>query len=228
MASDNVKVIGTIVVGVFVAAWLFSDDGSDDSAATATAASQNTSASETEPAGSAPETAPEVAAEPEIEATPPSPPPPPPSPWRVRESVSQMDDSRSVYLTTQSNERIPGRFGRSPGKATLYVRCVENTTALLLQMNGNHMTSSPYHDWGDVRMRIDDNPAFTKSMTESTNNQSLGLWGGGQSIPVIRRMFDAELLTMRATPYSESPITMTFDITALKDEIAPLREACHW
>ncbi|WP_193090836.1 type VI secretion system-associated protein TagO [Halomonas colorata] len=218
---DGLKVIATIVAGVFIIGWFTKDNDSPSDSRTSEPSAASLAVAEEAPP---PTTA---DPEPQEDATP-APPPKPRSPWRVREETSPMDDSKSVFLSTKSNERIPGRYGSPSGNATLYVRCVENTTALVLQMNGNHMTSSQYHDWGHVQMRIDDKQAFTKSMNASTNHQSLGLWRGGQSIPVIQRMFDAELLTMRATPYSESPITMTFDISQLKDEIAPLREACHW
>ncbi|MGQ7253944.1 type VI secretion system-associated protein TagO [Vreelandella titanicae] len=219
---DNWKVIGTIAAGVLILGWLLNDDAEDTESATN--ASSVVSTSEADEASSAePETS-----QPEEEPPAPTPPPEPRSPWQVSEEVSPMDDSKNVYLSTRANEALPGRYGRSVARPTLYVRCVENTTALILNMDGHFMASSDYHTWGHVDMRIDDGQAFTKSMRESTNNKALGLWNGGTSIPVIRQMFGADQLTMRATPHSESPMTMTFDITGLEEEIAPLREACHW
>lgn len=150
------------------------------------------------------------------------------NPWRLRQGVSQIDDSPSVSLHTRSNERIGDRFGRNAAPATLTLSCLENTTRLLINMNNNHMASSPYHDWGHVTMRIDGRQAFTRRMQESTDNSVLGLWRGGQSIPVIRDMFGAEKLTVRATPFGQSPITVTFDINGLQEEIQPLRQACNW
>ncbi|WP_438455400.1 type VI secretion system-associated protein TagO [Vreelandella venusta] len=220
---DNLKVIGTIAAGVFIVGFLINDDSED-----AKPASRNTvsvvSDSEAEQAPASDTSA----AQGNQEPAKPTPPPAPASPWRVSEEISPMDDSKNVYLSTRSNETIPGRYGRSTARPTLYVRCVENTTALVLHMDGHHMASSEYHNWGHVEMRIDDGRAFTKSMRQSTNNRSLGLWNGGSSIPVIRQMFGADQLIVRATPYSESPMTMTFDISQLEDEITPLREACHW
>ncbi|MGP9679943.1 type VI secretion system-associated protein TagO [Halomonas sp. AOP27-A1-41] len=224
---DNLKVIGTIVAGVLILGWFASENesadeivqaGADDYKAYMESSGERSLQKEPEP-----EPQPETS-----ESAEPPPPPAPVSPWRVSEEISPMDDSKNVYLSTRSNETIPGRYGRSTARPTLYVRCVENTTALVLHMDGHHMASSEYHNWGHVEMRIDDGRAFTKSMRQSTNNRSLGLWNGGSSIPVIRQMFGADRLIVRATPYSESPMTMTFDISQLEDEIAPLREACHW
>lgn len=150
------------------------------------------------------------------------------NPWSIRQGTSQIDDSPSVSLHTRSNERVRDRFGRNAAPATLTLSCLENTTRLLINMNNNHMASSPYHDWGHVTMRIDSRQAFTRQMQESTDNSVLGLWRGGQSIPVIRDMFGAEKLTVRATPFGQSPITVTFDISGLQEEIQPLRQACNW
>ncbi|ATH77765.1 hypothetical protein CLM76_09250 [Vreelandella venusta] len=219
---DHFKVIGTVAIGVVIAWWLMSEP-EDNQPITAVSSTAEAVTGEPEPPPRD-----EAASEPAPEPPEASPPPTPRSPWRVNVNTSPMDDSRSVFLSTPSNERIPGRFGRSAGNATLFVRCMENTTSLILQMNGNHMASSPYHNWGHVQMRIDDKPAFTREMSASTNHESLGLWRGNQSIPVIRQMFGAERLTVRATPFSESPITMTFNIRQLEDEIGPLRESCNW
>ncbi|WP_237673798.1 type VI secretion system-associated protein TagO [Vreelandella profundi] len=219
----NLKVIGTIVAGVFIVGFLLNDDGEETEPTTRNTA-RVVSVSEAE---QTPNTDVDTNGD-NQEPAKPTPPPAPASPWRVSEEISPMDDSKSVFLTTRSNEAIPGRYGRSTARPTLYVRCVENTTALVLHMDGHHMASSQYHNWGHVEMRIDDGRVFTKAMRQSTNNRSLGLWSGGESIPVIRQMFGAERLIMRATPYSESAMTMTFNISQLEDEIAPLREACHW
>jgi len=65
-------------------------------------------------------------------------------------------------------------------------------------------------------------------MDESTDNKALGLWSGGESIPVIKKMFGKKQLIARMTPFSESPITVEMDITGLDAAIEPLRTACGW
>ena len=147
------------------------------------------------------------------------------SEWLVNEEASPIDDSRSVYLSVSSTDEIRNRYGR-PGHARLVVRCVENTTSMILTFANHHMTS--HRQYGTVTLRIDDETAFERRMSESTDNKALGLWNGGSSIPVIRSMYGNDVLTVRATPYSESPITAQFPITGLEEAITPLREACHW
>lgn len=166
--------------------------------------------------------------EPQQDSLPPTP-PEPRSSWSVSQNTSPIDDSTNVWLTTYSNEPVPHKYrsGRA-APARLQLRCMENTTALYIEFNGHHMASSRYHDWGDVDLRVDSRNARTIGMDASTDNSLLGLFRGGQSIPVIKSMFGAETLLVRATPFSESPITVTFDVRDLESEISPLREACHW
>lgn len=149
----------------------------------------------------------------------------PSSPWRVSESTSEIDDSPRVILSVSSSDLIRDKFGRV-GRGDLVLRCLENTTVLYVNFAGNFM--SDHGSYGNVTYRIDDAEARTARMRESTNHESLGLWSGGASIPVIKRMFGHDTLIVRATPYNESPVTITFPISGLSEEIKPLREACHW
>lgn len=146
--------------------------------------------------------------------------------WYVREETSQIDDSKTVTLSIVSSTTIPNRYGRGQGKASLILRCMENTTAMYMKFNGNFMAD--IGSYGNVTMRIDDSKAFTRSMNESTDNMALGLWSGGRSIPVIKKLMKGDSLVVRATPYNESSYTMTFPIKGLSKEIVPLRKACHW
>jgi len=148
------------------------------------------------------------------------------SPWYVSEETSQIDDSKTVTLSTVSTTTIPDRYGRRQGKASLVLRCMENTTSMYMKFNGNFMAD--HGSYGNVTMRIDDKKAFTRSMKESTDNMALGLWSGGRSIPVIKKLMKGDELIVRATPFNESSYTMTFNIKGLAEKVVPLRKACHW
>lgn len=147
------------------------------------------------------------------------------SSWMVNTSTSPIDDSTSVYMRVSSKESITDRLGR-PANADLWIRCNENTTSMIFKFAKHHMAS--LNQYGNVTLRVDNQQARTMRMHESTDNQAIGLWNGGSSIPVIRQLFDHDTLTVRATPYSESPITTQFPISGLKQAITPLREACNW
>jgi type VI secretion system protein VasI len=145
--------------------------------------------------------------------------------WVVEKSTSKLTDQPTVVMTTRSVETID--CGWSRGQISLTIRCHENTTSMLF-VTGCHMTSSEYNNYGDVTYRLDEEKARTVGMHESTNNRTLGLWRGGQSIPVIKSMFGKSQMVVRMTPFGESPFTANFDINGLETAITPLRQACHW
>lgn len=147
------------------------------------------------------------------------------SDWSVTTDVSPLDDSKSVYLSLTSTSPIMGRYGKFES-GTLYIRCFENTTSLFTVWGGHYMSDN--RGGGRVDYRIDDNPATHVSMQESSDNEALGLWNGGASIPFIKGLFGGEEIFMRASPFNESPVKMTFNISGLKVVIEPLREACNW
>lgn len=146
--------------------------------------------------------------------------------WEVHVERSKLTDEQNVYLHVESDEIIDCGWSRG-GRVTLWVRCVENTTALIFS-TGCHMASGSYTSLGDVTYRVDDEKARTVSMSESNNNRSLGLWSGGRSIPVIKQLFGHSKLLARMTPFNENAFTATFNIAGLEDAIEPLRKACHW
>lgn len=146
--------------------------------------------------------------------------------WSVRSETSRLDGSTSVYISVFSDERIQNRFGNG-GLARLMVRCRENTTAVTIRFAGLFMAD--IQGYGRIDFRVDDNPPSRVNMTASTNNEHLGLWRGNQSIPFIKNhLLSGSSLLVRATPFNESPVEMTFNISGLSEAITPLREACGW
>ncbi|WP_375058384.1 type VI secretion system-associated protein TagO [Zobellella sp. DQSA1] len=146
----------------------------------------------------------------------------PVSNWSVRTGKSDVDDSPYVVLSVESIERPTDRYGRMTWP-TLYVRCQENTTSLIVNWGrylGINETSVTY--------RIDDNKAVTRNWSIATNHEAVGLWRGNQSIPVIKQVLGSKLFLTRITPYGDNPITVRFDTTGLDKHIGALRKACNW
>jgi len=107
----------------------------------------------------------------------------------------------------------------------LEIRCLEKRTALILHFDGVVMSDRDGH--GDVTFRIDDDKAFTRSLSESTDGQALGL-SGGQSISLIQELFGGNMLLIHATPYGQAPISFELDISDLQEASKPLKAACDW
>ena len=151
--------------------------------------------------------------------------PSPKSDWSVRVDTSALDDSKTVVLTLASKDQFLSQYGQFK-RGTLIIRCKENTTSLYTIWGGHFMSDN--RNGGRVDYRVDAKKASTVSMKNSTDHQALGLWSGGQSIPFIKKLVGAERLYIRATPFSQSAVEMSFNITGLEKAIEPLREACGW
>ena len=137
-----------------------------------------------------------------------------------------MTDQMSHFLRVNSIGYVQcSQYGDS-GPLTLWVRCHEDTTALII--SGDCHLASGFQGYGEVTMRTDDDKATTRSFEASTDNSALGLWTGGRSISVIQSMFGEERLVVRLTPFSMSPIEATFEIAGLEEAVKPLREECGW
>lgn len=145
--------------------------------------------------------------------------------WMVDHSKSKMDDSEVVKLTTLSSEPMRDRF-QTKEPAALVIRCESNTTNAYIVFGGLFMSSNSGH--GVVNYRVDDRKPSRVNMRESNNNMGLGLWSGGSAIPFIKNLMGGSKLYLEATPFSESRVSMTFDISGLDEVVKPLREACHW
>jgi type VI secretion system protein VasI len=145
--------------------------------------------------------------------------------WRIETETSAFDDSTTVFVALDSNEPIRGQFGPA-GPATLHLRCMENRTSLFLVLNDLFL--SDIQGYGLVEYRIDDQEVETVEMTSSTSNKALGLWNGSKSIPMIKGLLLGQKVVFRATPFNESPVEFSFDLTGIDSATSLLRKACSW
>lgn len=149
----------------------------------------------------------------------------PASEWRSNIDNSPMTDETRVILMTTSHERLPMTIG--PGEyATLILRCAENVTSAFVHFGGAFM--SDIQGFGTIDVRIDDQKMRTMNLDVSDNNEALGFFSGGDAIPFIKTLLEGQELRIRATPYNENSILLTFPIAGLEDELKPLRETCGW
>lgn len=145
--------------------------------------------------------------------------------WNLSISQSKIDDSETVVLMTSAKEPVSGKFNKTV-TPMLIIRCLEKTTSAYISFGGLFMSDLGAH--GKVTFRIDKEKPFTQNMNVSNDNKALGLWEGAIAIPFIKKLMTGETLIAQATPYSDSPVMLTFDISKLENEIDPLRKSCKW
>lgn len=147
--------------------------------------------------------------------------------WHTNIEKSKFEDTTDVFLNVSSNSSVNCSSFSNPEPVRLYLRCMENTTSMII-VTGNCHLASGHGGYGQVDLRADDDKARTISMEASTDNRALGLWRGSKAIPEIKRLLDKDTLLVRFTPFNKSPATAEFDISGVKNAIKPLREACGW
>ncbi|MEE9453996.1 MAG: type VI secretion system-associated protein TagO [Paracoccaceae bacterium] len=135
-----------------------------------------------------------------------------------------MTDDTTVTMKVKSEQILS--CGYTPAKALLVIRCMENRTSFFISTEC-HLASG-HGGYGSVTYRLDDHDAITKEFDASSNNAALGLWFGSEAIPVVKNMFDNDSAIFRFMPYNKSTVTARFNITGLRKQITPLREACGW
>ncbi len=140
-------------------------------------------------------------------------------PWQLRTDISEIDDSINVFISTEADEVIAGRYG-DPVRPTLTIRCKQNETDVLINW-GMFITT----DEADVLSRLDKTPARTRSWQMSTNYEATF---APSPIKFINEMTKHDRLLVQVTPHGENAVTTSFTISGLEQHLPKLRDACHW
>lgn len=146
--------------------------------------------------------------------------------WQIYESRDQMTDFQNITAVIKSSNDVRHRWAhqRQDGKSELRIRCVDNSTALTIDMDGQFMSDLQF---GDVRIRIDDGETRTYNFVESTNNMVLGKWRGS-GIPLIKSFEDATTIRFDFAAHGENRQVMVFDVNGINEVINEVRDRCSW
>lgn len=140
--------------------------------------------------------------------------------WQYSEESSALDDRKDVWLSLLSQNSEGNSIG-SPERATLYVRCMQNSTNVFISFN--RYTA----DNQSVRYRLDKGRVQSRRMEVMRGGEGIGLWSGGSAIPFAKSLFGKNTLVVSYTTYT-GPVEFSFDVGGLESRINPLAEACNW
>ena len=106
----------------------------------------------------------------------------------------------------------------------LIARCKKNKTDVYVNWN-SYMGS----DKVPVAFRFGENQANQNSWSPSTDGTAL-FAPDYFHIKLLRRIVESEStkLTLRSTPFHESPVTAVFDTTGAKESLMKLSQTCNW
>lgn len=130
---------------------------------------------------------------------------------KLRQDKSEIDDTPIVTITCEANEHY-----RYNDPARLVVRYKEGRKDIYVNFC-EYLGGDPI----DVTFRFD-------SQTAETTKWSLSTDGRAAFFPsdisrFVTRLSCSDKLVIRATPYSESPRTYTFDISNFRSLVGPVR-----
>lgn len=140
--------------------------------------------------------------------------------WRYSEDRSALDNRKDVWLSVSSKNTEGNSIG-SPIRATLWLRCMENKTNVVI---GFDLYTT---DNQNVKYKFDDGAVQKQWMEVMRGGDGVGIWSGARAIPFIRKMFDKQKMVVAYKTYSRS-VEFTFDISGLRSRIEPLAEQCEW
>lgn len=140
--------------------------------------------------------------------------------WLESVKKSDIDDSEMITLGVWSNEEIEGNLNIDKVTPLLTVRCMENKTSAAIAWKRYLGIDSTM-----MITRIDKEVAVDQEWDISTANNTVI---SQKAIPFIKSLFGKDKLLARITPYGADPVTVTFDISGLDEQIKPLRTACNW
>lgn len=144
--------------------------------------------------------------------------------WGTGFGKSEMDDSRTVVLTLVADRDIRAWPNRTVRPA-LVIRCQENSTEAYFRTGVKANPEVGNYNSATVRIRVDQEPVQSYSMSESTDGEALFV---PQPIGKIKQWIGKDKITFSFTPYNSDPQLTTFTITGIGNALQPLRETCKW
>lgn len=136
--------------------------------------------------------------------------------WALSTQKNPLDDTESAYAILESSS---GK-SRYSGPIGLMIRCVSNR-------------SEAYFIWSTflgsemirVTTRFDDAKATTATWGLSTDKKASF---APNAVDFMKKIAAAKTLVAQVTPYSESPITATFDLSGGGKAVDLISKTCKW
>lgn len=141
--------------------------------------------------------------------------------WNRTQSVSRIDDVKTISLSRAAQETPPGLSG--PPNIT--VRCRGRSTELFIVTGTPPRPELGRPSKYSVRLRFDKQPPVTDAWDESVNDRALF---APKPRDVIRPMLTATTMLFEFTPWGQNPTVVEFNVAGLKDKIDEVATACDW
>ena len=146
-----------------------------------------------------------------------------PSPrWHSEARKSNIDGSAVVAAWVESSEELDSHTPQ-PYRAILTVECQKGRTIAYVS------NRSPLGiEETTIEFRTDNESPVRMELELSPDYRSVGWWTSETAITFLKTLITKRSFTIRLAPFRDKVIEPTFDLTGLKEAIAPVRRACRW
>lgn len=134
--------------------------------------------------------------------------------WSVDQQNNPMDDTSTVVLSNSSTSGVD----QQGNPIILFIRCQSGQMDVYLAW-GDFLGDTST----DTELRVGSAPSYDESWSNSTDNTAAF---SPNPLSLVRSLEKADRLVVEVTPYNESPIIATFDISGLTSAVAPLAQDC--
>lgn len=141
--------------------------------------------------------------------------------WRVREQVSMMDDSTSVFLALKADLPVQGRVNLF--YPTIVLRCAEGHTSAYVNI-GVH-PDIRFRRRAAATVRFDKEEAVDIRMRRSKDQRALFFENPEE---LIGKLTSHERFLFRFKPIGQGTKITQFTVDGLDAAVMPLRKACGW
>lgn len=143
--------------------------------------------------------------------------------WKVKQEISPVDDSLSVYASRAANSTVVGWLQRT--RPEIFLRCKEGTVDLYVYTGLSTQTERTVfgYDGASVRIRLDQDPAVVIPLQKSTSGDALFF---SNPLDVARQMASASSMYFEFIPFNANPASTTFNLSGFGDVLKIVELAC--
>lgn len=150
--------------------------------------------------------------------------PSPQGKWDVHVRTSEMDDSKTVVLALDSENRVENWLSQTK-RARLLIRCQENRTSAYVNTGMQANPELGNYNQAHARIRLDKDEPKRVNMSESTDGEAL-FFPGSTRYP--KMMEGKTKMLFEFTPFNQSKVHFEFDLTGIDEVLPQVKEACGW
>jgi type VI secretion system protein VasI len=139
--------------------------------------------------------------------------------WDIKQRPSS-DTGTDAFLLL-SEQTTASTVEAHASKATLILRCLNNTTSLYVGFDKATAQAETV-----VAYRFDNEPISESRWTVATD--MAGLFPDGNAIAMVKDISKHSLLRLWFFPKAGATRTLVFDLRGAQNAVLPLQLACHW